>query len=222
MVAQPTLLNYWRSFHHSRSENGYASLCTSDAKSRGSLYVWRLNLVKTVLTQGIASLVTYEIFKLGHSSFLNITQTQDINKITVNTPIYSMYYSLYTTFADAFSFHKHAWRQWGWRNSSPIVIHSQNTFYLSVAALNWASGDSGREDIFGAKAYHIYKWTRCCTRVYCCWRTGSVWGRELHCSGGTHITNSFILYERYPKSSPATGVLLFVQEVLLGQPDGDC
>ena len=27
-----------------------------DAKSRGSLYVWRLNLVKTVLTQGIASL----------------------------------------------------------------------------------------------------------------------------------------------------------------------
>ena len=33
------------------------------------------------------------------------------------------------------------------------------------------------------------------------------------------IASYYILYVSYSKSSPATGVLLFVQEVFLGQPD---
>ena len=33
------------------------------------------------------------------------------------------------------------------------------------------------------------------------------------------IASYYVFYVSYPKSSPVTGVLLFVQEVLLGQPD---
>ena len=33
------------------------------------------------------------------------------------------------------------------------------------------------------------------------------------------IASYYVFYVSYPKSSPATGVLLFIQEVLLGQAD---
>ena len=33
------------------------------------------------------------------------------------------------------------------------------------------------------------------------------------------IASYYVFYVSYPKSSPATGVLLFIQEILLGQAD---